>query len=150
MKTDFITRMESPAPEDFARLRKAVGWKERSLAAIQAALPNSLCSVCVYRGDTLVGYGRLIGDGGLYCYIQDMMVDPRHQHHGIGRIIMKEIMSYVKGLPHQDMFVGLMAARGAESFYEKLGFASRPTDAPGMYWLGGDDLGCTDQAPASP
>ena len=46
---------------------------------------------------------------------------------------MKELMSYITGNAKSGAFVGLMAAKGLETYYEQFGFKARDKDAPGMY-----------------
>lgn len=72
--------------------------------------------------------GRVIGDGGTAFYIHDIIVLPEHQNKGLGKTIMENIMSYIKSGFKQGMMVYLMAAKGKEGFYEKFGFAQRPSD----------------------
>jgi ribosomal protein S18 acetylase RimI-like enzyme len=81
----------------------------------------------------VVGCGRVIGDGGIYFYIQDIIVLPEFQGKGIGRRIMDAVMEYLKAHARDGAFVGLMAAKGVSKFYERYGFKERPSDAPGMF-----------------
>jgi ribosomal protein S18 acetylase RimI-like enzyme len=82
---------------------------------------------------TAVGLGRVIGDGGLYFYIQDLMVHPDFQNKGLGKSLMKELMAYITANAKPGAFVGLMAAKGLEKYYDSFGFKARDKDAPGMY-----------------
>ena len=124
-----------PAVSDYQRLRAAVGWSEQAPEAVAEGLPRSLHSLCVYRGQELVGYGRIVGDGGVYFYIQDIVVLPEHQGQGLGHGIMKRMMVYLSEQAHPESFIGLMAAKGAAGFYERYGFAERPPDRPGMFLI---------------
>jgi predicted N-acetyltransferase YhbS len=74
---------------------------------------------------------RVIGDSGLYFYIQDVIVLPKYQKMGIGIMLMKKVMNYLETniIPHT--VVGLMASKGKEPFYEKFGFAKRPSERRG-------------------
>ncbi|GER89902.1 hypothetical protein KDW_40640 [Dictyobacter vulcani] len=86
----------------------------------------------------MIGCGRVIGDGGLCFYVQDIIVLPGYQGQGLGRRIMEKIMDYLRENAHPGGFVGLMAAKGAAGFYLKYGFLERPTPdyGPGMilFW----------------
>jgi len=95
-------------------------------------LQNSLFSVVAVEDDKVVGFGRIVGDGGLYYYIQDVMVHPEFQGKGLGRSLMKALMDYIRTHARAGAFVGLMAAKGLESYYEAFGFRARDKDAPGM------------------
>ena len=83
--------------------------------------------------------GRILGDNGLAFYIQDVIVLPEYQGIGIGRQLMDRLMAYIRLHAKQNAFIGLMAAVGKESFYERYGFSIRPNQDLGagmtMYWV---------------
>ncbi len=127
-----------PQAEEYNWLREQVGWRTHPAEVIRMALPNSLYGVCAYQAGRLVGMARVIGDGGLVYYIQDVIVVPECQRQGIGAKMMDRVMEYIRAHAHQNMIVGLMSAKGKEAFYEKYGFTVRPTDGLGagmtMFW----------------
>lgn len=125
---------QAPTLEAFRYLRLSVGWGEVDGEAAQMSLQNSLYWVCVLDGEEIVGCGRVIGDGGLCFYIQDIIVLPAYQGQKLGRAIMAKIMAYVEKHARKGSFVGLMAADGVENFYVPYGFMKRPTKGygPGM------------------
>ncbi len=125
-----------PTVEEYQFLRNSVGWPKVNNQAVEIALKNSLYSVCVYIDDQIIGYGRVIGDQGIYYYIQDMIVLPEFQRKGIGREIMKLIMNFLEKNADSTAFFGLMSAKGFSTFYEPYGFKKRPDDAPGMFRYG--------------
>lgn len=90
-------------------------------------------SICAFLNSKIVGYGRIIGDKGIYYYIQDVIVLPRYQRRGIGKKIMKALMGFLKKHADKTAFIGLMVARGYSQFYELYGFIRRPDDSPGMF-----------------
>jgi ribosomal protein S18 acetylase RimI-like enzyme len=126
-----------PTVSDYNRLRVVVGWSEQSPEAVAEGLPRSLYSLCVYRDQELVGYGRIVGDGGVYFYIQDIIVLPEHQGQGLGHEIMSGVMAYLAERAYPGSFIGLMAAKGVTGFYERYGFAERPPGRPGMFLIWG-------------
>lgn len=117
-------------------IRACVGWRMLTKEQAQKALDNSLLTVGAYDGNKLVGMGRLVGDGAVICYIQDLIVDPDYQHKGVGSQIIDALITHVKHLRSDNttMMLCLMCAKGRESFYENHGFVARPTDSlgPGM------------------
>lgn len=122
-----------PSVEEYRKLRSQVGWWDTDENVTRIALNNSLFSVVATEGDTVIGTGRIAGDGGLYFYIQDLIVQPDHQSKGIGKAMMKELMSYIKKNAEPGSYIALMAAKGLEKYYESFGFEARKADAPGMY-----------------
>jgi hypothetical protein len=52
---------------------------------------------------------------------------------GLGKSLMKKLMDYIKTNAKSGAFIGLMAAKGLERYYEPFGFKARDRDAPGMY-----------------
>lgn len=122
--------------ETYLELRRAVSWKELSKEQAQKALKNSLYILTAYEDGKAVGMGRIVGDGAVICYVQDLIVVPDKQRDGIGGIILEGLKNFVKqeGVPGTTMMFDLMCARGREPFYKKHGFLSRPTEnlGPGM------------------
>lgn len=117
-----------PSVEEFIGLRTAVGWKSPEAIATEKGLKNSLFMVCAEFEGEIVGCGRIIGDSGFVYYIQDIIVLPKYQGQGIGTKIMDSIMEYLKKQCVERSIIGLMAAKGKESFYKKYGFIERPND----------------------
>lgn len=122
--------------ETYLALRASVGWKVLTDEQAKKALEHSLFTVCAYLDDEPVGMGRVVGDGAVICYIQDLIRHPKASGLGVGRMIMERLISYVKEeqLPGTEIMLDLMCARGREAFYESLGFLARPTEklGPGM------------------
>ena len=126
-------RAAVPAPEAFARLFATTGWDtEGRLTAATAgeALAHTWYAVSAYDGDRLVGTGRIVGDGVLHALLGDVIVDPGYRHRGIGSEIVGRLVARCR--EQRILDTQLFCARGKRHFYERLGFAGRPDDAPGM------------------
>jgi GNAT superfamily N-acetyltransferase len=122
-----------PTVLEYQRLRRAVGWGEMSDEGVAAGLPNALFSVVLELDGEAVGCARIVGDGGLYLYLQDVIVLPEHQGNGYGARLMDALMGYLERTARMGAFVGLMAAVGVEPFYERYGFRRRSDRQPGMF-----------------
>ncbi len=122
--------------ETYLSLRKKVNWKELSREQAKKAIENSLLTICAVEDGTPVGMARMVGDGAVICYVQDLVILPEAQGQGIGSKLLKYIKQYAENLmePGTEMMLDLMCAKGRESFYEKHGFIARPTKelGPGM------------------
>jgi GNAT superfamily N-acetyltransferase len=120
----------------YLSLRAAVGWKKLSEEQAIRALKNSIYTIVAYIDDKVVGMGRMVGDGAVICYIQDLVVHPMYQSLGVGDGLMKKLIAYAESLrmPDTELMLCLMCAKGRESFYTRYGFIPRPTDnlGPGM------------------
>ena len=92
----FTISRRTPTVTEYQRLRSSAGCDSMEEGAVERALGRSLFSVCATEGEELIGCGRVVGDGGLYFFIQDLMVDPRLEGQGIEDCIMSEIMDYLK------------------------------------------------------
>ncbi len=123
--------------EEYLNLRDRVHWKPLSKKQARMALDNCLFNVkAVDDNGNILGMGRIVGDGAVICYIQDLIVIPDSQRNGVGTLIIKRLKEYVDGIREEGttMMLCLMCAKGREKFYEKNGFTIRPTDTlgPGM------------------
>jgi len=137
MHTEYILVERSPKVEEYQRLREAVGWESVDVEATEIGLRNALFSVCAIYKDKVIGCGRVVGDGGIYFYIQDIIVLPEFQGRGLGRCIMDAVMGHLSSHAPPNAFIGLMAAKGVSKFYEKYGFVERPPGRPGMFRIWG-------------
>jgi ribosomal protein S18 acetylase RimI-like enzyme len=122
---------ESPSIEEFIALRYKIGWGETDFEMAKNSLVNSLFHVVIRDQSSIIGMGRVVGDGSMYFYIQDLVVDPDYQQQGIGRTLMTEIERYLSDVAKKGSTIGLLAAKGKESFYSHYGFTSRPSDSLG-------------------
>jgi len=87
----YKVELKAPALDEFANLRKQVKWQNPDYKTLKASIENSLFWVTVYDTDKLIGTGRVIGDGAMYFYIQDIIVAPSYQKQGIGHLVMSTL-----------------------------------------------------------
>lgn len=127
----FQTKLASPTVEAFTALRVKVGWQVIEKKSAQRSLDNSLFHVAIYDNSQLVGMGRVVGDGVMYLYIQDVAVDPDYQGLGIGDVIMTAIENYLSITVIKGATIGLLAAQGKEAFYARYGYIERPNTSLG-------------------
>lgn len=120
-----------PKPEDFVQLRSDCGWGEIGLDTAKRALERSVIDLTCFEGEHLIGMGRVVGDGVLYFYLQDIIVRPSHQNRSIGRQIVSKLLEEALARAATGATIGLMSAKGKETFYQHFGFQERPTDQLG-------------------
>lgn len=121
----------------YLSLRNQVNWIKLDREQAQKALNNSLKIYTVYDDDDKpIGMGRIVGDGAVISYIQDLIIIPEYQKKHIGSQLIQHLINYVDSITAENtrMMLCLMCAKGREEFYIKHGFTARPTDSlgPGM------------------
>lgn len=111
--------------EDFIRLKTATGFMRRPLEQADRAIRNGLFNVTAVCDGEVVGMGRLVGDGAMYWYLQEIIVLPEYQGKGIGKSIVSRLLEHIREntIPGTGVEVGLTAVKGKEPFYEKFGFS---------------------------
>ncbi|MEJ7523059.1 GNAT family N-acetyltransferase, partial [Staphylococcus saprophyticus] len=82
----------APSVEDYLKLRIDAGLSAKSIEAAQRGLPSACFNVTLYHDSSLIGMGRIVGDGGTALQIVDIAVHPDYQGQGYGRTIMEHIM----------------------------------------------------------
>jgi len=115
-----------PTVEEYSHLRELAGWGVPEKEAAAISIEKALFSVCIERQNEIVGLGRIVGDGVLYFYVQDIIVKPEYRGGGYSGLIMDEIMKFLKKKAKKGSFIGLFAVKGVEGLYEKYGFIKRP------------------------
>ncbi|MBD5136275.1 MAG: GNAT family N-acetyltransferase [Lachnospiraceae bacterium] len=122
--------------DTYLELRKSVNWKKITKLQAEKALSASLFTVCAYEDGKPVGMGRIVGDGVIIDYVQDLVVRPDFQLGGVGGKILERLISFVKDtkIDGTEIMLCLMCAKGREEFYKKFDFIARPTEelGPGM------------------
>ena len=110
--------------EEFILLWETVWGDGPSLEQTKLAMEHTLFRVSIYDGDKIVAMARMIGDMGLDYYIKDVIVRPQYQGKGIGRLLIDELLKFIKenGVKNTGIFVELCAMPDKISFYEKFGF----------------------------
>ena len=120
-----------PTPAQWMELRSSVGWAAFAEEIAEKSLCNTPFCVCAYEEESLVGMGRVLGDGVFSFYIGNVMVSPTCQGEGVGKAIMEEIMRYVEENAVPGAIASLLAIKDKEDFYTQFGFMRRPDEKHG-------------------
>lgn len=121
-----------PTADQYLHLREQAGWSLVDPEAVRQGLGDSKFSLLAVDDNRVVGCARIVGDGALYFYVQDMLVDQEYRGRGIGTRLMQECLAWLRQHAGRGAFVGLMAAQDAAAFYRRFGFENRPEGRPGM------------------
>ncbi|WP_433774796.1 GNAT family N-acetyltransferase [Bacillus wiedmannii] len=123
-----------PTLEEYKYLCDSVGWTDyMNFEVVETSLQNSIYCITVNDNNRIVGMGRIVGDGAIYFYIQDIVVHPDYQKNGIGKEIMNTLVEYLNQNAPDKAFVGLFASQGKTSFYEKYDFKDYSPNMTGMF-----------------
>lgn len=118
--------------------QKHMNWNIDPVQQWDLALKQSLLTVAIRRNartvncenqtSELIGMARLLGDGCIYWYVNDVFVREDFQGFGLGKYVMGILLGHIKShsLPGTEVSVNLMCAKGKEGFYRKFGFLERP------------------------
>jgi len=122
--------------DTYLYLRQQVNWKTLTYNQAHCAIENSAYNITVYEEDKPIAMGRIVGDGAVISYIQDLIVIPSAQGEKIGSQLLEKLIEYVQTITEEgtEMMLCLMCAKGRENFYKHHNFIERPTDnlGPGM------------------
>ena len=114
--------------EALTSLYNSVGWTAytKDITKLQRAIQGSsfVVTVTVQENDTnvLIGLARAISDDASIAYIQDILVHPDHQGHGLGKRLVQSILHRYR---HVRQKILLTDDRPEQlSFYQSLGFSN--------------------------
>lgn len=126
--------LEKAAPEvgEFMQLRALMGWGAITEQQAALSLERSLEFAVIYDAAKLVAMGRVIGDGALFFYLQDIVVHPDYQRRGMGSAVMHSLERYLQREAKAGATVALLAAQGREKFYEQFGYQQRTGQPLGL------------------
>ncbi len=116
----------SPPLEKFIEFRANCGWGRLDSETARKTISAGIANVTAYDDNKLVGFGRAVGDGVIYFYIQDLIVIEEYRGRNIGTSIVESLIEQISEIASPGASIGLMSAIGKEMFYERLGFSRRP------------------------
>ena len=128
----FTVVHSTPPVETYRYLRTAAGLSSKTIEAAERGLPNTLFAVQIFCGQTAIGMGRVIGDGGTFYQVVDIAVLPEYQGQGVGKKIMAEIADYIAREVPESGYVSLLADGQAQRLYQQFGFSLTAPDSVGM------------------
>mgnify|MGYP004521847691 FL=1 len=124
--------------KDIVYLRDLLGWKKVSEEQFVRSLKNTMCSVSIKNDDDVIAVGRVVGDYYTKGLLSDILVNPKYQGMGYGKIIINNLLEQIKdNLNTGDLFM-LEASPtcGNRDFYVKCGLKYKPENQDGVYvWI---------------
>ncbi|MFP4475770.1 MAG: GNAT family N-acetyltransferase [Desulfatibacillaceae bacterium] len=126
----FITRPTAGEIDQVTSLYREAGWWEGpdDPEQVGGIVRGSHCFLVLEEDGAVVAMGRAISDGVSDAYIQDLAVRETHRGRGLGSELVRLLSERVNadGL----YWIGLIAERGTEGFYQRLGFSRMPDSVP--------------------
>jgi len=134
MQRQYEILKKTPTLDEYKYLCSVVGLDDYiNFNVAERALKNSVFTVTVKSSDKVVGMGRIVGDGAIYFYIQDVIVHPSYRRMGMGQEIMNTLVEYLKENAPNKASVGLFIANVKENFYEKYDFKDYTPHTKGTF-----------------
>ena len=127
-----ILQYNTLTSDQWIYLRASTAWTLQSIEVFNAAIESSLLTVTAYDKNKIIGMGRVTGDNILSFFIQDIVVLPDYQSKGIGTMLVNALLDYAYRHSAPAAVVSLMASKGTEPFYEKIGFQKRDGQIKGL------------------
>ena len=102
--------------DTYLELRQSVQFRELTRDQAKKGLSNSLYTLVAFKDGKAVGMGRIVGDGAIICYVQDLIIRPEVQGEGIGGLILETLKKFViqEGYEGTTMMFDLMCAKDPE------------------------------------
>lgn len=124
--------VETPDAATYLRLRQSGGLSAFTQEAARAGLSRSVFCVLLKTKGEAIGMGRIIGDGGCFFQIVDIVVQPSYQGQGLGKRIMSALVEYLQAHAPKSAYVSLIADVPANKLYEQFGFKETAPQSLGM------------------
>ena len=99
-----------------------VGWTAytKNMLALEQGYKKSLLILAAYENDELLGIVRAVGDGFTIILVQDILVYPKYQRHGIGTALLKAVLDKYSDVRQLQLVTDNTPKTVA--FYKSLGF----------------------------
>ena len=91
--------------DEIMRLYTEVGWTAytEDMSALEQGYHNSLLVLAAYENGELLGIIRVVGDGFTIIFIQDILVYPKKQRHGVGTALLKAVLNRYSAVRQNEM-----------------------------------------------
>ena len=127
----YLIKNEMPSPQEWRYLRSLSEWNVFSETTFKIAIEKSVFGVCAYDHNKIIGMGRIVGDGIICFYIQDLFVVEEYINKHVGTLILHSLLHYIKEHAEAGATIALFSHAGTETFYEKFGFLVREKSGKG-------------------
>ncbi len=127
-----LYRISSPVKNRELNALIASAWPNHRRKNLQPVLRRALIYVCAYEGSRLVGFAKVIGDGGVHGFLLDPTVAPDRQRKGIGRKLVAKCVQESRRHGIEWLHVDFEAKLAP--FYRACGFSSTRAGLRNLSW----------------
>lgn len=120
MNHNYTYKYEKDIEKDkLVELFTSVGWKTAEYPnRLKKAIKNSEYVMTVWNDDDLIGLISAIDDGAINVFITYLLVKPKYQKQGLGKIMMNDFCKKYEGFGRRILSTEL----DKEIYYNKFGF----------------------------
>lgn len=129
LPTDFEIVHRLPTPVEFETIKETIGWNWLNTDDVVAVLAETKFSVVAMGDGIAIGHARIIGDGLLFFYLEDVMVMPQYQNCGVGSAMVRALLEAIREQAAKSAFVTLFCTKQNQDYYRRFGFVG-PEDGP--------------------
>jgi GNAT superfamily N-acetyltransferase len=127
----FRVEINPPIDSDALNQLFARAWPEHEVTDFRSLLSHALIHACAYQEEQLIGFVKIISDGGIHGFLLDATIDPAHRRKGHGAALVKAAVAEAR--PRGIEWLHVDYEPHHAGFYARCGF--RPTSA-GVIRLG--------------
>ncbi len=131
---EYIVVIGTPEVNDYIRLRHGGGLSRFTIEAAQKGLKGTLFGVQIMYDNNSVGMGRVVGDGGCFYTVVDIVIESGHRGRGLSKMIMNAIMKNLGKHADSSSYISLLADVPADNLYKQFGFQFTAPATVGMVW----------------
>ena len=84
-----VLKVSPPVSNDALNALFASAWPEHVNVDLLPMLEHALFYICAYEGERLVGFAKVVSDGGCHGFLLDPTVTLDRQRQGIGRQLVE-------------------------------------------------------------
>jgi len=108
-----------------------VSWSAyaRDIGTLRRAVAGSSTLVIARAGAVLIGLARVVSDGVTICYLQDVLVNPSHQGHGVERALVQAALEPYSSVRQKVLLTDDEFAQ--RRFYDSFGYCDAADAAGG-------------------
>lgn len=115
-----------PTIAEYIELRTRTGWGSIDQETARQTIQAAAFTVSLRHNERLIGLARVMGDGILYFFLADLIVDPELRGEKLGDRLMRFVTSYFDRCAAPGASITLVPLKGTGSFYERHGFVRCP------------------------